>query len=90
MRGVAPPPYATVGGTRYRGSPPSYATVGGTRYSEVAPLISLDGAALPMKPDRQGRAPRGPYFFFFLVAFFFATVSPPSAGTIEWRICSAC
>ena len=30
-----------------------------------------------MESDRQGRAPRGPYFFFFLVAFFFANASPP-------------
>jgi len=33
-----------------------------------------------MESDRQGRAPRGPYFFFFLVAFFLATASPPSRG----------
>jgi len=32
-----------------------------------------------MESDRQGRAPRGLYFFFFLVAFFFATASPPFA-----------
>jgi hypothetical protein len=32
---------------------------------------------------RQGRVPRGPYFFFFLVAFFFATASPPSVGVLE-------
>ena len=32
-----------------------------------------------MESDRQGRAPRGPYFFFFLVAFFFANASPPFA-----------
>jgi hypothetical protein len=44
----------------------------------AAPLISIN-AALPMESDRQGRAPRGPYFFFFLVAFFFATASPPFA-----------
>ena len=42
-----------------------------------------------MESDRQGRAPRGPYFFFFLVAFFFATASPPFAETLERRICSA-
>jgi len=49
----------------------------------VAPLLSLHSAALPMESDRQGRAPRGPYFFFFFVAFFFATASPPFAETIE-------
>src|SRR4029077_2724587 len=52
----------------------------------VAPLIGIESAALPMKFDRQGRAPRGPYFFFFLVAFFLATVSPPSVGFPRLRI----
>ena len=73
MRGVAPL-ICDVGGTLIRkswsadnrGSPPS--------------LISTESAALPMESDRQGRAPRGPYFFFFLVAFFLATASPPSRG----------
>ena len=36
-----------------------------------------------MESDRQGRAPRGPYFFFFLVAFFFANASPPFDATIK-------
>jgi len=36
-----------------------------------------------MESDRQGRAPRGPYFFFFLVAFFFANASPPPNETIK-------
>jgi hypothetical protein len=36
-----------------------------------------------MASDRQGLAPRGPYFFFFLVAFFFATASPPLDETIK-------
>ncbi len=39
-----------------------------------------------MESDRQGRAPRGPYFFFFLVAFFLATASPPSVGSLQLRI----
>jgi hypothetical protein len=39
-----------------------------------------------MESDRQGRAPRGPYFFFFLVAFFFANASPPFAEPIDWRV----
>jgi hypothetical protein len=36
-----------------------------------------------MESDRQGRAPREPYFFFFLVAFFFANASPPFVETLE-------
>jgi len=43
-----------------------------------------------MESDRQGRAPRGPYFFFFFVAFFFATASPPFAKTLGRRFCLAC
>jgi hypothetical protein len=37
-----------------------------------------------MESDRQGRAPRGPYFFFFLVAFFFANASPPLDERIKF------
>ena len=51
----------------------------------VAPLIDGNSAALPTESDRQGRAPRGTYFFFFLVAFFLATASPPSVGPLELR-----
>jgi hypothetical protein len=36
-----------------------------------------------MASDRQGLAPRGPYFFFFLVAFFFANASPPLDEMIQ-------
>jgi len=67
MRGVAPLIYKHPGALGSAGRPLIY---------EVA----IESAALPMESDRQGRAPRGPYFFFFLVAFFLATVSPPSVG----------
>ncbi len=49
----------------------------------VAPLMYTDSTALPLRGDRQGRVPHGPYFFFFLVAFFLATASPPFVGVLE-------
>jgi hypothetical protein len=75
MRGVAPLMYYSRG-SWHRGA--SIIVRIEDAESGVAPLIVIN-TALPMESDRQGRAPRGPYFFFFLVAFFLATASPPFA-----------